>query len=274
MDDLYGLGLDFLNRAFDDSFTNIKIFFLCYAIALAVFWFRKNKELKSLFVFPALFALFTVFNPYLMVPIADKIGLAVRIRRIFWLLPVNLALAFAMVWLTYRLARHWQRALLAAAFLALIALAGESQLRYMAPAENIYKISGESIQIADMIEKDAGAQDAKSCLYADVSLLELRQYDASILNAIRRKDMVKLVVNPADPSSVQQVLDEKNSRRTLSMVLYYGIQVKPSLFKKYAKKYHIQYVIPNKDKGLGDYLEGMGYQALGETEHFVVYKAG
>ncbi len=273
MQDLYGLRMDFLNQAFDDSFTNIKVFFLFYLVALAVFWFRKNKELKSWFVYPALFALITVFNPYLMVPIADKIGLAPRIRRIYWLLPVNLVLAFALVWLTYRLTRHWQRALFAAAFTALIALVGESQLSYMVPAQNIYKVSQETIEIAAMIEEDAKGNGAKSCLYADVSLLELRQYDASILNTIRRKDMTKLIVNPADPASVQQVLDEKNSRRTLSMVLYYGVQVKPSIFKKYAKKYQIQYVIPNKDKGLGEYLELMGYQALGETEHFVVYKA-
>ena len=36
MQDLYGLGMDFLNQAFDDSFTNIKVFFLFYLVALEI----------------------------------------------------------------------------------------------------------------------------------------------------------------------------------------------------------------------------------------------
>ena len=73
MQNLYELGMDFLNKAFDDSFSNIEFFFLAYAAALAVFWLRKKQNLKSFFVYPAVFAFFTVFNPYLMIPIADKI---------------------------------------------------------------------------------------------------------------------------------------------------------------------------------------------------------
>ena len=64
MQNLYELGMDFLNKAFDDSFSNIEFFFLAYAAALAVFWLRKKHNLKSFFVYPAVFAFFTVFNPY------------------------------------------------------------------------------------------------------------------------------------------------------------------------------------------------------------------
>lgn len=272
MQNLYKLGMDFLNKSFDDAFSNIGIFFLAYVLALAIFWFQKKQHLKSVFVYPALFAMFTIFNPYLMIPVADRIGLAPRIRRIFWLLPVNLVLAFVMVWLIHILSKRWKRAIAIITLAALIAALGENQFLHMVPAENIYKISNESIQIADIIEKDAQTDEPKSCLFADIQLLELRQYDASILNAIRRQEMLRWTIDPTDPDAVQQTLDKKNSRRILTLLLYYGIQLEPSVLKRNIKKHKIQYVIPNKNKGLGEYFKNAGYEAVGETEHFEVFR--
>lgn len=274
MQNLYELGMDFLNKAFDDSFSNIEFFFLAYAAALAVFWLRKKHNLKSFFVYPAVFAFFTVFNPYLMIPIADKIGLAPRIRRIYWLLPVNLVLAFAMTWLIYVLSKWWKQAIAVSLCILAAAFFGESQWKHMVPAENGYKIKNETIEIADMIEKDAGTDKPKSCLFADLQLLELRQYDASLLNAIRRKDMADWQVNPADPDWVQRVLNKKNSRRILTLVIYYGLQIDPAILEEQMDKHQIQYAIPNKNKGLGDYFGTMGYELVGETENFQVFRRG
>lgn len=274
MQNLYELGMDFLNKAFDDSFSNIEFFFLAYAVILAVFWLRNKQNLKSFFVYPALFGFFTVFNPYLMIPVADKIGLAPRIRRIYWLLPVNLVLAFALVWLIYVLSKRWKQAAAVILCIFLIALCGESQWKHMIPAENSYKIKNETVAIADMIEQDADTHEPKSCLFADIQLLELRQYDASLLNAIRRKDMADWSVNAADPAQVQRVLDKKNSRRILTLVLYYGIQIDPAVLEKNMDKHQIQYVIPHKEKGLGEYFGNIGYELVGETEHYEVFRRG
>lgn len=272
MQNLYELGMDFLNKAFDDSFSNIEFFFLAYVLALAVFWLRKKQNLKSFFVYPALFAFFTVFNPYLMIPIADKIGLASRIRRIYWLLPVNLVLAFAMTWLFFVLSKRWKKAIAVILCLIAVAFFGENQWTHIVPAENSFKIKNETIEIADMIEKDADTAEPKSCLFADLQLLELRQYDPSLLNAIRRKDMADWPVNLADPDWVQQTLNKKNSRRILTLVLYYGLQIDPAVLEKYMEKHQIQYVIPNKDKGLREYFGNMGYELVGETENFEVFR--
>lgn len=274
MQNLYKPGLDFLNRAFDDAFSNIELFFLAYLLALAMFWFRKKRDLKTVFVYPVLFALFTVFNPYLMIPVADKIGLSSRIRRIFWLLPVNLVLAFVMVWLIHRFSKRWKQTAVLAVCLILVTLAGECQLPHMVPAENIYKISNESIAIADMIENDAQTSEPKRCLFADIQLLELRQYNPSIYNTIRRKDILNWSMNPADPSSVEQVLNERSSHHILTMLLYYGVPVESDILKRYVKRFHIRYIIPNKEKGLDGYFGEMGYEVIGETEHFTVWRVG
>ena len=274
MQNLYKPGMDFLNKAFDDAFSNIVIFFLDYELALAVFWLLKKRDLKTIFGYPVLFALLTVFNPYLMIPVADKIGLSSRIRRIFWLLPVNLVLAFAIVCLVYRFTRRWKQAAALALFLILAAAAGECQLPHMVPAENIYKISDESIAIADMIEEDAQTSEPKRCLFADIQLLELRQYNPSIYNTIRRKDILNWSMNPADPSSVEQVLNERSSHHILTMLLYYGVPVESDILKRYVRRFHIRYIIPNKEKGLDGYFEEMGYDEIGETEHFTVWRVG
>ncbi len=272
MQNFYRLGMDFLNKSFDDAFFNIGIFFLAYVLALAVFYLKKKHDLKSVFVYPALFAMFTVFNPYLMIPVAERIGLASRIRRIYWLLPVNLVLAFTIVWLIHLLSKRWKRAIGIIAFAVLIAVAGEGQFLHMVPAENIYKIKNESIQIADIIERDAKTDEPKSCLFADIQLLELRQYDPSILNTIRRQEMLRWSIDPTDPDMVQQTLDNKNSRRILTLLLYYGIQLEPAVLEKNITKHQIQYIIPNKNKGLGEYFRNAGYETIGETEHFEVFR--
>lgn len=272
MQDLYKLGMDFLMNAFKDSISNIELFFLAYVLALAVFLFRKDRDIKAMFVYPILFALFTVFNPYLMIPIADKIGLAPRIRRIYWLLPINLVLAFSATWIIHALSKRWKQAATAIVFLLLIALLGENQLTHMVPAENIYKIKDETIAIANMIEDDAQTDDVKTCLYADIQLLELRQYDPSITNTIRRKDMLNWPLDPTNPDSIQDVLKENKSRHIFTMVLYHGVQTEPSIVKKHLKKNHIQYVIPNKEKGLEDYFQNMGLQKIGETEHYTLMR--
>lgn len=272
MQNLYKLGMDFLNKSFDDAFSNIEIFFLAYVLALVIFWLQKKQSLKAAFAYPALFALFTIFNPYLMIPIADAVGLSSRIRRIFWLLPINLVLAFVMVWLIHLLSKRWKRAIAAIALAALAAVLGESQFLHMVPAENIYKITDESIQIADIIETDAQTDEPKSCLFADIQLLELRQYDPSILNAIRRQEMLRWTIDPSDQDAVQQTLEKKQSRRILTLLLYYGVQLEPDVLKKNIKRHKIQYVIPNKDKGLGEYFQHAGYEAVGETEHFEVFR--
>lgn len=272
MQDLYQLGMDFLSNAFIDAFSNIEIFFLAYVLALIVFLFRKKKNLKALFVYPVIFALFTVYNPFLMIPLADKIGLASRIRRIYWLLPVNLVLAFVMVYLIQSLSKHWKRFVVVVIFLILTCTVGENQLVHMVPAENIYKIKNETLILADMLEKEAKTSETKSCIFTEIPLLELRQYDPSILNAIRRNDMLHWFIDPTDSASVQQVLEEKNSRHIFILALSYGLQVKPSIMKKHLKKQQVEYIILDKNKGLKDYFEDIGCKIVGETENYILFR--
>lgn len=271
MQNLYQLGMDFLSNAFIDAFSNIELFFLAYVLALVVFLFRKNKNLKALFVYPVIFALFTVYNPFLMIPLADKIGLASRIRRIYWLLPVNLVLAFVMVCLIQSLSKHWKRFVVVVIFMILTYTVGENQLVHMVPAENIYKIKNETLILADILEKESKTSDTKSCIFTEIPLLELRQYDPSILNIIRRNDMLHWSIDPTDSASVQQVLEEKNSRHIFILALSYGLQVKPSVMKKHLKKQEVQYIISHKSKGLEDYFENIGCKVVGETENYLVF---
>ncbi len=269
------MDLDFINRSFDEAFEHIEFFFLAYVAALFVFWFQKKKDSRPVFVYPALFAFFTLCNPYFMLPLMDKINLAPRIRRIFWLLPVNLVLAFVIVTCIHRLSKRWQRLAAAFVFCAVIAFFGESQLSHMAPAENIYKIKDETIAVAEILDGHAPKGQPKSCAFADIQLLELRQYDPSIQNTIRRKDMADWPgsLDLSDPANVQKTLDEKNGRRILTMALYHGIPVEPAILGKYIQKFKIQYIILNNDKPLGTYFIESGCTEIGETEHYTVFAA-
>ena len=83
----------FLYEMFRTAFGGIEWFLIAYFVCLAGFFVIGKERLSLGFLYPFLFMLLTIFNPFFIVPLAAKIGLTTRIRRLFWLLPVNLVLA-------------------------------------------------------------------------------------------------------------------------------------------------------------------------------------
>ena len=88
----------FLYEMFRTAFGGIEWFLIAYFVCLAGFFVIGKERLSLGFLYPFLFMLLTIFNPFFIVPLAAKIGLTTRIRRLFWLLPVNLVLAYAYYW--------------------------------------------------------------------------------------------------------------------------------------------------------------------------------
>lgn len=272
MSQFYSLGMDFINLAFDNAFTGLYGFFFAYLVILVILYFQKNENLKSAFVYPAIFAVFTIFNPYIMLPIIQSIGLTSRVRRLFWLLPVNLLIAYAFTVLLLSQKRKLQRVVVFLVLTAFICLCGENMFSHMTKSENIYKVSNETLAISELLEEDADSSDEKNCLYTDLELLELREYDASICNLIRRNDLIKWNPDVSDPDTIQEIVSGKNSRQILSLPIRYGITIDQKLFQSQIEKADITYIIVSNTFDLDGYLTEMGYQAIGTTERFSVYR--
>ena len=84
--------IQFLFDMIRSAVGGIEWFVLAYFICVALYFIIGREHLSPVFVYPVGFMLLTIFNPFLIVPLSEVIGLTTRIRRLFWLLPVNLML--------------------------------------------------------------------------------------------------------------------------------------------------------------------------------------
>ena len=128
---------------FRTAFGGIEWFLIAYFVCLAGFFVIGKERLSLGFLYPFLFMLLTIFNPFFIVPLAAKIGLTTRIRRLFWLLPVNLVLAYAFTMLCTLRMKKWAQLLLSIVFAVFVATVGSSVRPYLHMPQNIYKTSDE-----------------------------------------------------------------------------------------------------------------------------------
>ena len=221
---------------FRTAFGGIEWFLIAYFVCLAGFFVIGKERLSLGFLYPFLFMLLTIFNPFFIVPLAAKIGLTTRIRRLFWLLPVNLVLAYAFTMLCTLRMKKWAQLLLSIVFAVFVATVGSSVRPYLHMPQNIYKTSDEILEISSIIESDSAATGLeKRTLYSSQQLLELRQYDPSIRGILRRNDLLDWSIDPDDETQIADVIASNHHLHRLALVSRYVIQIDRQEFLTCAK---------------------------------------
>lgn len=285
--------IQFVFEMFRTAMGGIEWFMLAYLICIAVFFVIGREMISTSFVYPPFFLLLTAFNPFLIVPLSEVIGLTTRFRRLFWLLPINLVLAYTFTCIctvaprfSYlsRPPRHTaaqirlnrvHRLLAALLCVLFVVYAGSSMKPYLQKPENIYKTTNKILEISRLINEDAAATGTdKAALYSSQQLLELRQYDPSIRSLLRREDLLDWNLADTSDETVQKVIKSNHRLHILALVSRYGIQIDQELFLKNAKKCNAYYIIAHYDTELCDYLISAGYEQLGVAEDFEVYRIG
>jgi hypothetical protein len=262
-----------LYDAFRTAIGGVEWFVLAYFICIAVFFIIGKDYMNDGFVYPLFFMILTVFNPFLIVPLAGVIGLLPRIRRLFWLLPVNLTLAFVFTCMAFAPRKKITRAAVTLGIAALVALGGTSVVPYLHMPENIYKVSNVVVDISELIESDSQEHGLnKSTLYSSVNLLTLRQYDPSILSALRRSDLIDWSIDPEDTKAVNKVLKSGHVLHTLALVSRYEIEIDADTFLSYMTKMETPYVITEPGRELEAYLTSMGFEKIGDFDGYRVYR--
>lgn len=269
----------------------IEWFVLGYALCIAFFFIIGRMRLNLAFVYPLVFMALTIFNPFLIVPLSDVIGLTERIRRLFWLLPVNLVLAYAFTCLCtvparksyltdppaptkrQRLLNSSHRLLAAALCIAFIVLFGTSTKPYLQMPKNIYKTSNEILEISRLIEEDSTrTSTSKKALFSSQQLLELRQYDPSIEGFLRRSDLLEFSIDPDSQEQINEVIRSAHQPHILALVSRYGIRIDPEVFLASIERCHITYIIQEQEYGLGDYFAENGFELIGTAGIYEIYR--
>lgn len=283
--------IQFLFEMFRTAVGGIEWFVLGYVLCIAFFFIIGRKHLNLAFVYPLVFMGLTIFNPFLIVPLSEVIGLTERIRRLFWLLPINLVLAYAFTcictvparksYLTnppaptkqQRLLNGSRRLLAAVLCTAFIVLFGTSTKPYLLTPKNIYKTSNEILEISRLIEEDSiETSTTKKALFSSQQLLELRQYDPSIQGFLRRSDLLEFSINPKSKKQIKRVIKSAHQPHILALVSRYGIRIDPEVFRASIERCHITYIIQEREYELGDYFTENGFELIGTAGIYEVYR--
>ncbi len=274
--------IEFFKEMLFTAMEGIEWFFVAYLLCIIVFLVVGRPYLKTVFVYPFAFMAVTIFNPFLIVPVAHMIGLAPRFRRLFWLLPINVVLAFAFTFLTAwppskkqlgRFMKTMCHILGAACCIAFVVLLGTSVSPYMHRPQNIYKTSNEILSISAIIEEDSqAAHRKKSAVYADIPLMELRQFDPTIQNALGRKELFNWNLENTDEQTVEEIIRSGRKRQILGLVVRYGIPIDQKAFKKAAKNLQINYIITPVGMNYHDYFQQTGYEQIGTAGIYEIYR--
>ena len=121
------------------KYWNGALYLVPYLGCLVYLVYKKDKKLMELFVWPFLILLATVYNPFLMRPIIEKMGWEDRYMRFYWLLPAEFLCAYLLARLVNRKAKREVQFAVGVVVLGIVFLCGSSLVKYI-PDENVYKI--------------------------------------------------------------------------------------------------------------------------------------
>ena len=274
--------IQFFLEMFFTAIDGIEWFVIAYVLCIIIFFAAKSQYLKFTFSYPFVFMLAVIFNPFLIVPVAHAIRLTSRFRRLFWLLPVNLVLAYAYTFLCTLPAGNRQkkvffykiwRVIAPFCCVAFIVILGTSVRPYLHTPQNIYKTTNEVRSISAVIANDSAATGKKkTALYADLQLMELRQYDPTITNILRRKDLLNWNLENTDQQTVESVIQSGNRRHILALTARYGIRIDPKVFRKNLRRFKINYIIVPDGMNFHDYFLQTGYEQIGTAGIYEIYR--
>lgn len=282
--------IQFVFNMFRSAFEGVEWFVLAYIFFIVVFFVIGHQTLNLVFVYPLIFMAVTIFNPFLIVPLGELIGLTARMRRLFWLLPVNIVLAYVFSWICTAPARrsfftnppkpttpqmHFnrkRRCIAAVCFVGFILLSGSMAKTYQTLPQNIYKTGDWIIQISDLIETDSAANGLnKKLLYSNEKLLELRQYNPSLLGMLRRSDMEEWNPGELSEKEIKKIIRTQHQPHILTLVSRFGIRIDEQAFRDSMTLCKIDYIIQETEMELGDYFAAAGYELLDVIHDFEIY---
>lgn len=265
------MDFDFIYKAIDDGFSGVFSIWAAYLLCLAILVLIGKKREKLIFVYPFVLLLFTLYNPILITPIMDKIGLAVRIRRIYWLLPVNILVAYICVRLVLKFRSKLLQVVSVVLLVCIVALSGQCMLNSnMEKTQNIYKINNEVIEVANALK--AKNEEEVQTAFVSPNLLQLREYDPSIFNTMTRSVMMKWSLDLTDEEAVGKVIDGENDRKKIALVLRFGyLNMNCSVFRESLKETKTEYLILEKNSDIAAYLTQAGCILTYESQNYYIF---
>ena len=268
-------------RALDEHFNGVRLSLLLYLIALVVLIFVGKKKSKEIFVWPVILAIFTVFNPVIMSLIADKIGLAVRLKRIYFILPVAILIAYMAVSLINKFESKKIQALVAtcsAVLLASMLLISNTTVYghvFGNITSNFSKMDQVVVEMDNLIHENIDSETA-NVMYTDSEFFEMHTYDPTINWRSSRYYILDWRIDIAEgedyEEAINRCLESGDRRGALTFVGYTGFTPDSTLYLDALQSEQIDFIIISEGSNLRGYYDQIGLQMIEQVGNFLLYK--
>ena len=245
-------------------------FILLFLAALIFILIKGTKEMKEVFLYPALVLLLTAYNPLFSLAVNKFFDINKEYYRFFWLTPVVILISAAAVQAVEKAGNTGARKILILIGCALI-IAGAGSYSFSDgyhPRENIYGVPDEILSLSRMIRSNTDMKYPVAIMDIEANM-EIRQYDPSILLACDRTQYLDYI----GEAEVDAQTAEKNeyTDRLLSVVVK-GEELEKDSFLEALDKTNTQFVVIIKNPAVSRYLTDAGLKLAGTTGQRMIFK--
>ena len=264
-------GLSFVLENFR-RFQGEGIFFFLMAVALVFFALAIKNEWKKGILIYLLGLLVTVFNPLIATPVVRLLGTEDEYYRLIWLLPVTMLIAWMMTYVIEKGKNVILRAVLIFGCVVLVAIPGKSILaKGLSPAENIYKISDEVIEIVEFMHTESEKEDINVLTEFDLTVV-LNQYDPTIHLLIPYADVALLRELDKTDNFGKVLPPSLKSQMELYEILYKFNELTWMDFGLALGYLEADFLVLSKNCPMLDYIATQSCNIINETENYYIYE--
>ncbi len=251
-------------------FNGSSLYLILYFAVLIFILVKGKKELKEIFLYPALIMLFTVYNPVFPLIINKIFDINKEYYRFLWITPTLILLSTAAVYIIFREGnKKGQGIFLFIGILLILMGAGCFTFRdgYQV-RENPYSVPNEVLTVSRMIRNNTDMKYPVAIMDQEMHM-EIRQYDPSILLACDRTQYLDFV---GGAQVDEQTAEENRYTDVLLSALVEADKPDKDVFLDALDNTNTQFVVVLKEPGLSRYLTDAGLKPVGTTGRRVVFR--
>ena len=249
------------------KYWNGALYLVPYLGCLVYLVYKKDKKLMELFVWPFLILLATVYNPFLMRPIIEKMGWEDRYMRFYWLLPAEFLCAYLLARLVNRKAKREVQFAVGVVVLGIVFLCGSSLVKYI-PDENVYKIDSWVLETSELIA-EASKKENPVILVDQEMYSSIRQYDPTVIEAVNNTGMARYMFTDTEELPVDGQYDDHSTAVSLFVK---GVEVDASIMNEIFAERQVDFFVRNTRYYSAEYLQQLDLTYVGAVEGYEVYR--
>lgn len=269
---LQELGLHFVKSCLSTYLGQV-YFFGIFIFSIFMISISKRGKVKY-FSSYTLFLFFTVFNPLLVKILFSCFDQDDVYYRFFWLLPVNIVVAFSFVHCITLVSTYIKKAVFTLFILCSILFLGSPVINFSSffdLPDNLFKTPDEVLEISEYIHQDTAPELLHPNVAADPNLLLLlRQYDASLLLTLERDRALCWQGAP----SFQNLTDDYwyQMQKPIMDTIYGGDTSNSDAFLDSIISTNTQYIVFSKTINIQDFLLSLGGRYVAETNNYMIFR--